>query len=142
MPKNNSPVHPRRDCPSFGPGHQTHWIQAKLSWSRYADRRWPVDEVVVEDSGLLVLTMADGTVEHRWTHDPRFVRARLAELGDDEAVELAEPALLKVGAACVSVCRLDAIVRCPVDTDVGALSLEDQLDQLGGFSVPGRGVGG
>ena len=81
--------------------------------------------------------MADGTVEHRWTHDPRFVRARLAELGDDEAVELAEPALLKVGAACVSVCRLDAIVRCPVDTDVGALSLEDRIDQLGGFSVPG-----
>ena len=136
----DSPVRPRRDCPSFRPGHTTHWIQAKLSWSRYRDERWPVDEVVVEDSGLLVLTMADGTVEHRWTHDPSFVRSRLAEPSRRADVELAEPALLKVGNTCVSVCRIDDIVRCPTDTDVGALSLEERMEQLGGFSVPGRDV--
>ena len=135
----DSPVTPRRDCPSFRPGHQTHWIQARLSWKQYAEDRWPVDEVVVEDSGLLVLTMADGTVEHRWTHDPRFVRARLADPERRRRpVQLAEPALLKVGGSLVSVCTLDAIVRCPTDADVGALSLEERLEQLGGFSMPGR----
>ncbi len=137
----HSPVRPRRDCPSFRPGHMTHWIQARMSWSRYADQRWPVDEVVVEDSGLLVLTMADGTIEHRWTHDPRFVRARLADPERKRTpVELAEPALLKVGGALVSVCRVDDIARCPTGTDVGALSLEDRIELLGGFNVPGRDV--
>lgn len=136
----DSPVRPRRDCPSFRPGHMTHWIQARLSWRQYEDQRWPVDEVVVEDSGLLVLTMADGTVEHRWTHDPRFVRARLADPDRNADLQLAEPALLRVGGSLVSVCTLDDIVRCPVDTDVGALSLEERMEQLGGFSVPARDV--
>lgn len=135
----HSPVRPRRDCPSFRPGHMTHWIQAKLSWSRDADQRWPVDGVVVEDSGLLVLAMADGTVEHRWTHDPRFVRARLADPARGR-LQLAEPALLRIGDTLVSVCRLDDLVRCPTDTDVGALSLGERLEELGGFGGAGRDV--
>ena len=93
---------------------------------------------MVEDSGLLVLTMADGAVEHRWTHDPRFVRSRLDDTDAPDDVELAEPALLRVAGSLVSVCRLDAIVRCPTETEVGALSLDERLEQLGGFSVPGR----
>ena len=133
----DSPVRARRDCPSFRPGHQTHWIQAKLSVSRYRDTRQPVEAVTVDDSGLLVLTMPDGTVEHRWTHDPRFVRARLAG-PDRRPVQLSEPALLLVGQTCLSVCTVDDAVRCPTDTDPGELSLQDRLDRLGGFGVPAR----
>lgn len=97
--------------------------------------------MAVEDSGLLVLTMADGTVEHPWTHDPGYVRAQLAApRRASHSVQLAEPALLKLGSGMVSVCRLEDIVRCPTDTDVGALSLEERIERLGGFSVPGRAL--
>lgn len=131
-----SPVRPRRDCPSFRPGHQTHWIQAKQS-TRHGRTRRAVEVVTVDDSGLLALTMPDGTVQHRWTHDPRFVRARLAD-PDRGPVQLIEPALLRIGSTLVSVCTVEDIVRCPTDEDPDALPLAEQMDRLGGFSVPGR----
>ena len=134
-----SSVRPRHDCPSFRPGHMTHWIQAKLSWTRYRDTaRRPVVAVAVDDTGLLALTMPDGSVAHRWNHDPAFVRSRLA--GPDRGeVRLAEPALLRIGTTLVSVCTIDEAQRCPTDVATGELSLADRLERLGGFDVPAAG---
>lgn len=135
-----SSVRPRRDCPSFRPGHQTHWIQAKLSWSRHRDApRRTVASVQVDDSGLLALTLPGGAVEHRWNHDPAFVRSRLAAPHRGR-VQLVQPALLKIGTTLVSVCTVDEVERCPTDQDPDELSLTERLEQLGGFSVPGSDV--
>ena len=133
-------VRPRHDCPSFRPGHMTHWIQAKLSWTRYRDApRRSVESVAVDDSGLLTLTMADGSIEHRWNHDPAFVQYRVADPERGE-VHLAEPALLRIGSTLLSVCTIDEAQRCPTDVATDELSLADRLERLGGFDTPGRAV--
>jgi hypothetical protein len=137
------PIVPARGaCPSYRPGHSVHPIQARHAWRATDPPARPrVEDIAVEDSGLLTLRMADGFLEQRWHHDPATVRALLAEpSARRHTIVLAEPALMLIAAVAVSVCKVDAIVRCPTDTDVGALSLEERLEQLGGFNVAGRDV--
>ncbi len=109
------PVVPARGaCARFGTGHSLHPTQARHLW-RGAEAKRPVDRVVVEDSGLLTLTMVDGEVAHHWHHDPPSLREVLAAGRERPATVLAEPDLLVVGGLGVSVCALDRIAPCPVD---------------------------
>lgn len=99
-------------CPSFGTGHAIHPTQARHLW-RGADAKHRVDQLAVEDSGLLTLTLQGGEVAHRWHHDPAFLREVLADARERPATVLTEPGLLVVGGLGVSVCGLDRIAPCP-----------------------------
>lgn len=114
------PIVPARGaCPTYRPGHAVHPTQARHLWRESAaDRRHRVDQVAVEDSGLLTVTLSDGSTTHRWNHDPLALRDLLAQPREDRHAVLAEPSLLVVTGVAVSVCTLEDIVRCPTHTGI------------------------
>jgi hypothetical protein len=55
-------------CKSFGPGHNTHWIQLRLSTNDPRDRR---EGVVVELSGPSIVVRFNETTERFLAHNSR-----------------------------------------------------------------------
>jgi hypothetical protein len=63
-----------RSCPSYRPGHQVHWIQAKKS----VEEQQPVINVSVEvdDDGRIDI-VGDELKLTLWNHDPGRLRSAL-----------------------------------------------------------------
>lgn len=138
-PENDLPL-PRR-CGSYEVGHETHHIQARMSWE---DHSFTPGEASVDGDGWITVDTDDGQLR-RWTHDPDRLRALLGEHGPAVEVRsnyvLAVPHIDAAGrrssATFISVAVAPSY--CPSrPAKSGDLSLDDlvlQLKERGGFTV-------
>jgi hypothetical protein len=122
------------DCGSYHPGHDVHWIQAKLSYERPA----AAGVAQMEADGWVTVHLDAGDSRRVWTHDPVRLAALLART--EGRAELRAPGVLAVpsgnGYHCVSVASEPS--PCPdPDEDVSGLPLDELVRQRGGFSIPG-----
>lgn len=88
-----TPEHAHGFTCGYQPGHGLHYIQLNQN----GDGAIAATVEEVRGDGTIVLRTADGTVT-RWHHDPRFVRAALAEfhgtgdaMADDAVIALRHP---------------------------------------------------
>lgn len=103
------PVH---TCTSCAPGHNIHWIQARLA-SHAAEPAQPVH--LLRREGLVVDVVIDDVVESWRFHDTPSTRAHLARWTDGARAELRPHGLLTLdGSGCLYPCR-DAVNwrECP-----------------------------
>lgn len=80
---------PKR-CGSYEVGHETHHIQARMSWE---DHSFTPGRATVDGDGWITVDTDDGQLR-RWTHDPDRLRAVLGEHGP--AVEVRSNYVLAV----------------------------------------------
>ena len=134
-----TPVIPTlRRCGQYTPGHDVHYIQARLS-SEHAPRREAVIEDIADDG---TITFADGSTF--WNHDP--VRLRAIVQADGARVDVRSYGVLKVphatGGGGFLVCVAEAATPC-ADEPAGPRPGESVVDELirrGGVLRPGRQV--
>ena len=128
---------PRR-CGQYTPGHDVHYIQARLS-SEHPPRREAVIEDIADDG---TITFADGPT--LWNHDP--VRLRAIVQADGARVDVRSYGVLHVphatGGGGFLVCVAEAATPC-ADEPAGPRPGESVVDELirrGGVLRPGRQV--
>ena len=103
-----------RHCGLYRPGHEVHYIQAKLSFEDTDSR--PAGRLLeVGDDGVL-LVETDNGVQRLWNHDPAGIRAIWKRMGDE--VELRAKGMLslvgKGGNSYFCVANPDDHVPCPL----------------------------
>jgi hypothetical protein len=127
---------PVRHCGSYQPGHDIHYIQARLSFG-LGGGQWCTIRDVADDGTITFSDASDA-----WNHDPYRLRAVLAHCGT--SVLLGAYGVLRLptdrGAYCFSVraepdpCRAETGERRPGE------SLVDELLRRGGIVRRGRSV--
>ena len=66
---------PAAHCPLYLPGHNVHWIQARLTWNEPQHDPIPATLLAVETDGEFTVEV-DGEVRRYWNHEPqRLTRA-------------------------------------------------------------------
>ena len=134
-----TPVFPTpRRCGQYTPGHDVHYIQARLS-SEHPPQREAVIEDIADDG---TITFADGST--LWNHDP--VRLRAIVQADGARVDVRSYGVLHVphatGGGGFLVCVAEAATPC-ADEPAGPRPGESVVDELirrGGVLRPGRQV--
>ena len=126
---------PKR-CGSYHSGHEVHFIQARLSWEKPGQAA----RAELVGDGWVVVTV-DGVETRWWTHDDAHVQRLIEETGGIAVLrEHSVLAFERPGSASF-VCIAHEPSPCPdPDEDVSELSLVDQLEQRGGFLVPGSAL--
>jgi hypothetical protein len=124
-------------CALFKPGHQVHYIQAKLA-GECDPANYRTGEVVkVDDDGWITLD-ADGEVLRFWSHDP--ARARQCFEESFGRVGLPGRSLLHAptakGRYCI--CIAQNATRCASvsSADLSAAGLVERVITHGGFLLP------
>ena len=57
-------------CPLYLPGHNVHWIQARLTWNEPKHDPIPAKLRLVRADGEFTVEV-DGEIRRYWTHDPQ-----------------------------------------------------------------------
>lgn len=133
-------------CGLYLPGHDVHWIQAKVSAQSAADPRkarsnlWAPGHLLdVRSDGSLVVEV-DGAVRRLWNHDPdrleQLVARNLGEISHQPGFSLIRT---KSERGSYLFCVADAdspdLRPCPAHPPTG--NPMDLLREADGFSVPG-----
>jgi hypothetical protein len=127
----------RTSCGLYKPGHDVHYIQAKLA-SECDPANYRTGEVVsVDDDGWITLA-ADGEVLRLWNHDP--ARARQCFKESVGRVGLPGRSLLHAPTATgrYCICIAQEATRCALasSADLSAAGLVERLITHGGFLLP------
>lgn len=140
---------PARKCGLYLPGHDVHWIQAKLSWSETPDPRTgapkmrvPGQLLEVRPDGFLIVEI-EGSLRRLWNHDSDRLATLVAR--NDGAI-LHQPGwgllLTKSEQGNYLFCVADAndpdLRPCPSEPPTG--SPMDLMLGAGGFSLSGSAV--
>jgi hypothetical protein len=131
-------------CALYTPGHQVHFIQAKLSWEGDPLKYRSGTLVSVGDGGWIRITVeVDGAEVCVWNHEPIRARHRIEAAGG--IVVLREPHILATpsanGNALFSIS--DTVTACAPpsgEADNSPTGLVAQLILRGGFMVSGAEV--
>jgi len=128
-------------CGLYLPGHDVHWIQARLSAEERSKRPpAPGRLIEVQPDGLVVIE-AQGVVRQLWNHDTDRMK-RLVTRNRGEISYQPGFGLLRTPSAegsylfCVSDADSPELRPCPTSPPTG--TLEELLREAGGFSIPGR----
>jgi hypothetical protein len=126
-------------CAMYTPGHQVHFIQAKLSWEGDPLKYRSGTLVSVEDDGWITVEV-DGAEVCVWNHEPARARHRIEAA--DGLVVLREPHVLATptanGNALFSIS--DAVTACvppSAEADNSPAGLHKQVLTHGGFMISG-----
>lgn len=126
-------------CGYYLPGHDVHWIQAKVSARSDAPAPQPGHLLEVRADGLLIVESSGGL--HRlWNHDPERLE-RLAKPNNSVLTYQPRFHLLRTSSTsgsflfCVADAEHPARRPCPTHPPTG--SLTELLREAGGFSLPG-----
>ena len=127
-------------CGLYLPGHDVHWIQAKLSVKRDAPLPEAGHLLEVRTDGVLFVEM-QGAVYRLWHHDPARLELRV-KVNKGRITYQSRFGLLRTSAgpgshALFCVADADASDRRSCPTSPPAGSLPELLKKAGGFSVPG-----
>jgi hypothetical protein len=130
------PIERVRPCGSYTPGHDMHYIQARLS--REAGERRAARIASVDDDGTI--TFADGTT--LWNHDPVRLRGLLARHDSDVTLGTHGVMRLPHDGSEYCFCVADEATPCPGPADPPT-SIEDvarQVLERGGVMISGQEV--
>jgi hypothetical protein len=123
-------------CALYKPGHQVHFIQAKLGWEQDPANRRTGTLISVQDDGWISVDV-DGEVLRFWNHAPARARACFQESGG--RVGLPGHCLLhaptETGNYCFCV-STDGPTPCAGPPPAGA-SLTEQIKSHGGLFLSG-----
>jgi hypothetical protein len=126
-------------CALYRPGHQVHFIQAKLSWEGDPLKYRSGSLVSVEDDGWITVEV-DGAEVRVWNHEPARARHRIEAAGG--LVVLREPHILATpsadGNALFSISEtVTACVPPSAEADNSPAGLHKQVLTHGGFMISG-----
>jgi len=131
-----------RKCGLYLPGHEVHWIQARLSGNDIENPREDGHLIAIEDDGTIVFKI-DGNIkiERAWNHEPKRIAAFAAQSGGRVIIHrrwhiLGVPDMRQVGATflfCIG--DPDDHRECPSEPPTG--DPLDLLAETGGFSMRG-----
>lgn len=126
-------------CALYTPGHQVHFIQAKLSWEGDPLKYRNGTLVSIEDDGWITVEVDEAEV-CVWNHEPARARYRIEAAGG--LVVLREPHVLATpsanGNALFSISdTTTACVPPSTEPDNSPTGLVEQLLSRGGFMVSG-----
>jgi len=143
-------VDPTKHCGLYLPGHNVHWIQAKLAAGNGSHPetglpRPPVSATLIGvASGGIIEIDVSGTRVQLWNHDTEKT-SELGKLSGTSLQYLPGFHLLRIQTGSDTATRLFCVVPienprrvCPSEAPSG--SLVDLLKEAGGFSIPGRDV--
>jgi hypothetical protein len=129
-------------CGLYTPGHQVHWIQAKLAWEGDPSEYLEGALLEVDDDGWITLQV-DGKALRFWNHDP--ARARECFEASEGRVGLPGNSVLHAPhedgryCICISTNGPTPCLPAPPSTP-DPLELVEQMRTHGGFSVPGEAI--
>jgi hypothetical protein len=129
-------------CGLYLPGHDVHWIQAKVSAKPDAIPPAPGHLLEVKPDGLLIVE-SYGRLHRLWNHDPDRLE-RLVNANDGVVSYQPGFSLLRTSSEsgnflfCVGDAEHPAKRPCPTEPPTG--SLTELLEEAGGFSLPGNEV--
>jgi len=126
-------------CALYTPGHQVHFIQAKLSWQGDPLKYRSGSLVSVDDDGWISVVIDQAEVRI-WNHEPARARHRIEAAGG--LVVLREPHVLATPTACGNALfsisdTVTACVAPSAESDNSPTGLVEQLLSRGGFMVSG-----
>jgi hypothetical protein len=116
-------------CGSYTPGHDVHYIQARLSAEHGMGMPARIERV--DDDGTI--RFVDGST--LWNHDPERLRAILDRFGNDAFLMSRGVLRLPNGTGAYLICVAEAPDPCRADTAtvIPGESLADELRRRGGF---------
>ncbi|CAN5634624.1 hypothetical protein BH20ACT21_BH20ACT21_19730 [soil metagenome] len=126
-------------CGLYIPGHDVHWIQAKLGSKDKTNLPAPGHLVEVRPDGLVIVEIEDD-VRRLWNHDPERLK-RLVTRNSGEISHQPRWGLMSTpsdGGAyqfCVADADRPDLRPCPAHPPTGDPA--DLLREAGGFSIPG-----
>lgn len=127
-------------CGLYLPGHDVHWIQAKVSLKGDAIPPEPGHVLQVRSDGLLIVEV-QGSVHRLWNHDPDrlelLVSANGGRVTYQPGFSLLRTASEEGGRYLFCVAAADAPDRRPCPEGPPTGSLTERLRAAGGFSVSG-----
>ena len=119
-------------CGAFTPGHDVHYIQARLSAEHGMGIPAHIDRV--DDDGTI--HFADGTTQ--WNHDPERLRTILERFGNGAFLMSRGVLRLPNGTGAYLICVADAPDPCRPETSdvIPGESIIDEIKRRGGFLRP------
>jgi hypothetical protein len=129
-------------CGLYKPGHQVHFIQAKLSWQGDPAKYRSGTLASVDDDGWITIDV-DGETVRVWNHDP--VRARRLIEASGGQVALRDPHILATRSATGNYLFsiADTATACmppSATSDNSPAGLVEQVRSRGGFMVSGAEI--
>lgn len=123
-------------CGLYLPGHDVHWIQAKLAARSETDLAVPGHLLEARPDGL-ILVEVDGGIRRLWNHNPERLK-RIAARDNGEISHQPRFHLLLVrGSYVFCVVDADSSERQPCPERPPTGDPIQLLKEAGGFSIPG-----
>ena len=130
-------------CGLYLPGHDVHWIQAKLSREKRDQRPTRPGQLIKTDPDGLVVVEVEGVVYRLWNHDPLRMERLVARNRGSVSYQpgaglLRTESVLGNFLFCVADADDPELRECPSTPPAG--SPFELLRTAGGFSMPGPDV--